>query len=130
MNVYAAALLLALGVPGASSCSVPSESNSEAPASAPAIPDTIVEIARARLAEDTQQSNRARLVSAERATFNDGSLGCPQPGMFYTMAIVEGYRVIFEVEGETFDYRLNSQGAIKRCNATGIEVHASKPGMG
>jgi hypothetical protein len=36
------------------------------------------------------------VVSAERVTWNDGSLGCPSPGRSYTQALVPGYRVQLE----------------------------------
>lgn len=45
-----------------------------------------------------------RVVSAESVTWNDGSLGCPKPGMMYTMALVPGYRIVLEAGGKTYDY--------------------------
>lgn len=45
-----------------------------------------------------------RVVSAEEVVWNDGSLGCPEPGMMYTMALVPGYRVVLEAEGRTYNY--------------------------
>ena len=34
------------------------------------------------------------LVSAESVTWPNGALGCPQPGMSYTQAVVDGMRVV------------------------------------
>lgn len=34
------------------------------------------------------------VVVAEPVTWSDGSLGCPEPGMMYTQAVVDGYRVL------------------------------------
>jgi len=31
------------------------------------------------------------IVRAEAVVWNDGSLGCPEPGMMYTQALVNGY---------------------------------------
>ena len=45
------------------------------------------------------------LISAEAVTFTDGSLGCAEPGMSYTQALVDGMRVVVEVDGTTYDYR-------------------------
>ncbi|WP_223171051.1 hypothetical protein [Microbacterium sp. NIBRBAC000506063] len=45
------------------------------------------------------------LVTAERVTFSDGSLGCPQPGQSYTQALVDGMRVIVTADGKHYDYR-------------------------
>jgi hypothetical protein len=37
-------------------------------------------------------------------TWNDGSIGCPQPGVSYTQALVEGARVTLLHEGTTYAY--------------------------
>lgn len=41
---------------------------------------------------------------AEAVTWSDGSLGCPEPGMAYTQALVDGYRIELEVGGESVAY--------------------------
>ncbi len=41
---------------------------------------------------------------AEPVTWPDGSLGCPQPGMMYTQALVPGYRIVVEAAGEDLHY--------------------------
>lgn len=55
------------------------------------------------------------VVSAQAITWNDGSLGCPQPGVMYTMALVEGFQVVFDVDGETYDYHLSDRGQFVLC---------------
>jgi hypothetical protein len=55
------------------------------------------------------------VVSAEAITFPDGSLGCPEPGMLYTQALVDGYKVVATAAGQTFDYRGTGPGAFRRC---------------
>ncbi len=42
--------------------------------------------------------------TAEAVTWRDGSLGCPEPGMMYTQALVEGYLIRFEAGGERYEY--------------------------
>lgn len=44
------------------------------------------------------------VVTNEAVTWSDGSLGCPEPGQFYTQALVEGYRIVVEAGTETFEY--------------------------
>ncbi|MCZ2114073.1 MAG: hypothetical protein LC131_09595 [Anaerolineae bacterium] len=56
------------------------------------------------------------LVSAQAITWNDGSLGCPQPGAMYTQALVNGFQVIFDVAGETYDYHLSDGGYFTLCS--------------
>ncbi|MCM3697472.1 hypothetical protein [Microbacterium oleivorans] len=55
------------------------------------------------------------LVSSERVEFSDGSLGCPAPGMSYTQAVVDGYRVIVRADGRTFDYRFGTGDEPRLC---------------
>ena len=43
--------------------------------------------------------------SQEGVTWPDGSLGCPEPGMMYTQALVEGYRVVIRAGERTYDFR-------------------------
>jgi len=45
-----------------------------------------------------------RLVAREEVTWRDGSLGCPQPGMRYTQALVDGYKITLEFQGITYAY--------------------------
>lgn len=44
------------------------------------------------------------VVSREGVTWRDGSLGCPQPGMSYTQALVDGYKITLEAGGTTYAY--------------------------
>ncbi|HEU0068085.1 MAG TPA: hypothetical protein VFQ26_02335, partial [Nitrospiraceae bacterium] len=42
--------------------------------------------------------------SAQRVTWRDGSLGCPEPQMQYTQALVPGWRGILRVGDAIYDY--------------------------
>lgn len=42
-------------------------------------------------------AERLRVASVQAVTWPDGALGCPQPGMLYTQALVPGWRVTIEV---------------------------------
>lgn len=61
------------------------------------------------------------VLRAEAVTWQDGSLGCPEPGMSYTQALVDGYWVELVADGETLDYRLSSDGGVKFCAGGGSE---------
>ncbi|MFN8471805.1 MAG: hypothetical protein U0822_06390 [Anaerolineae bacterium] len=54
--------------------------------------------------EPTLKASDIHVQTAEAVTWNDGSLGCAQPGMMYTMALVPGYRVVLEANGKTYSY--------------------------
>lgn len=56
------------------------------------------------------------LTQIEAVTWPDGSLGCPQPGMMYTMAIVEGYRITYKVAGEAYYYHTAGGKRFNYCD--------------
>ena len=55
------------------------------------------------------------VLRAESVVWNDGSLGCPEPGVTYTDAPVDGYWVELDAAGEKFDYRATASGYFRRC---------------
>jgi len=57
-----------------------------------------------------------RIVSAEEVTWPDGSLGCPQPGMAYTQALVPGFRVVLDVAGEEQHFHAAQGGEFNFCD--------------
>jgi hypothetical protein len=93
------------------------------PAASIELPDLVGEVPEQILLEIMQQVAAStgapladlELVEARAVTWNDGSLGCPEPGQFYTQALVDGYWVVIEVAGETFDFRVGSNGEFKFC---------------
>jgi hypothetical protein len=53
---------------------------------------------------------------AEAVTWPDGSLGCPEPGMFYTQALVDGYWIVIEAGSQSLDYRVTGNGNFRLCD--------------
>lgn len=50
------------------------------------------------------EPGQVTVVSSEEVTWQDGSLGCPEPGMRYTQALVNGSRIILEAGGKQYHY--------------------------
>lgn len=61
------------------------------------------------------KSATVNVVKMEETVWRDGSLGCPQPGMMYTQALVDGYWIILEVDGVEYDYRATQNGTFRLC---------------
>lgn len=55
------------------------------------------------------------VTQAQGIIWNNGSLGCPQPGEMYTQALVNGYWMILEIEGQKYDYRASETGYFFLC---------------
>jgi hypothetical protein len=52
------------------------------------------------------------LSHAEQVTWNDGSLGCPQPGQLYTQMLVDGYRIVAITNAGRMEYHTDAQGSV------------------
>ena len=92
---------------------------SESPESAPIVgevPEEILSEIIADLASQTGADEQTiEVIRSQAVNWNDGSLGCPKPGEFYTQAYVNGYWVVLEIEGEQYDYRAAETGYFFRC---------------
>ena len=84
------------------------------------VPD---ELLAAILADAAQRAGvsteEIEVTAANAVTFTDGSLDCPEPGMMYTQALVDGYRIVVEVAEEELDYRVGSGGSFRLCEGGG-----------
>jgi hypothetical protein len=76
--------------------------------------DVLASVTTAAATEAGVSADQVTVISAEPVTWGDGSLGCPQPGMMYTQALVDGYRVIVDAGGEQLDYRVGN-GQVRLC---------------
>jgi hypothetical protein len=61
-----------------------------------------------------------KVVSEDAVTWPDGSLGCPQPGMLYTQALVPGYRIVLQAGEQTLNYHAMSRGRPVFCPASRV----------
>lgn len=77
-----------------------------------------IEAAKADLAMrvDVRESD-IKVVEAKDVTWPDGSLGCPEEGMVYTQAVVEGGQVLLAVDGRLYDYRVDSDDNVFLCSS-------------
>jgi hypothetical protein len=57
------------------------------------------------------------LTHAEQVTWSDGSLGCAEPGRFYTQNLVPGYRLVARTTEGEFTYHTDSRGNVVNCAA-------------
>ena len=70
---------------------------------APLTPDAI--IARSDLAQRLQVDEESiEIVRVEELEWPDGSLGCPQPEMLYTQALVNGVFIQLSFDGQSYNY--------------------------
>ena len=116
-------LLFALPPAGAAAASAPASRALAGPQSASGTArdaglPAMVEAARADAAQRTGLADDAlRVQSAEAVVWPDGSLGCAQPGMRYTMALVPGYRIQIQAGNRLLDYHAGQSGQLLLCPA-------------
>ena len=115
---------LALGLAALAACAA------EAPPASPPTPAAVspapavvslASVTEAALADAAKrtglEADALKVLSAEAVTWSDGSLGCPQPGMMYTQALVPGFRIRVRAGAETLDYHAGRSGQPTLCPA-------------
>ena len=79
-------------------------------------PDDLMDAIQTDLETRTGQNRSAFVVlQSEFVVWSDGSLGCPQPGMAYTQALVEGYQVRLAIGEKIYDYHASQNGYFVLC---------------
>lgn len=80
------------------------------------VPDDIMEAVMASLSGELEDPETSiEVIRAEAVVWPDGSLGCPEPGVSYTQALVDGYHIELAVDDRVFDYRVGSVDNFKLC---------------
>jgi hypothetical protein len=103
--------------PATSASSQPASSEDAAVGAPEGIPDEVWGAIMTDLAERVgAQVAEPTVVRAAPTTWNDGSLGCPEAGQVYTQALVDGYQVVLEVDGERFDYHVGRGTDVRLCD--------------
>jgi hypothetical protein len=69
------------------------------------------------------QESAVVLARAERVTWNDGALGCPQPGMSYIQALVPGYRVVARTADRELIYHTDESRHALACAQASPRTH-------
>jgi hypothetical protein len=73
--------------------------------------------------------NQIKVLSAEKVTWRDGSMGCPEPGGFYTQTLVPGFRIRLMAGGETLVYHTDARrNQILVCPAERAQAPLPAPG--
>jgi hypothetical protein len=119
--VSIAGLLACAEPPGTETQAAPEDPaplTTDSDATTTGIPDTILSALREDLARRSgAAAGGIRVVSARAMQWNDGSMGCPQPGQSYMQVIVDGFHVILEAQGRSYDYRTNTRGGFVLCES-------------
>ena len=96
-----------------------------------AVTNTPAEMIEAALDDAANRSTTARadikVTSAEAVTWSDGSLGCPQPGMLYTQALVAGYRIVLHAGTQVLNYHAAARGKPVFCPASRVVAPTAGP---
>ena len=69
------------------------------------------------------------VVERVEKTWPDGSLGCPQPGMNYTQALVEGSLLVLEVDGKRYNYHAGGGRGYFLCERLKLVPGGVGPGV-
>lgn len=81
----------------------------------PGIKDPVVQAMLDLSARVGADVDDIELVSLLEVTWRDGSIGCPEPGVAYTQALVPGQQLILQVNGEEYYYHSGKNSIFKYC---------------
>lgn len=97
----------------------PAGDSPQPPGYVAAVNPDLQSIVDAALDDASKRTGRDRstlvVVSREAVVWPDGGLGCPEPGVRYTMAPVEGYRIRIQAGADLLDYHANRRGYLVLC---------------
>ncbi|MBG6094242.1 hypothetical protein [Nocardioides luteus] len=96
--------------PGANVSDVPTTSD-PTPAEDPKVAAAIADLAK----RQGVKSEEITVVSNDKVTWRDASLGCPEPGKMYAMVLTDGVRVVLEAAGKTYEYHGGESGPVSFC---------------
>ena len=68
-------------------------------------------MAARRALYDSRAMAAATLVALEPVDWPNTSLGCPEPDMLYAQVITPGFRLVFEYEGQQYEYHTDQDGS-------------------
>ena len=82
------------------------------------VPSDLLESIMADATSRVATESSIIVVRAQSVTWSDGSLGCPEPGVSYTQALVDGYWVVLDADGQMLDYRVSARGGFRLCEGS------------
>lgn len=90
------------------------------------VPSEIMDEILSDMVERTgAEAGDIKVIWVESRVWNDGSLGCPKPGEVYIQMLINGYWVVFDVEGVEYDYRASVSGHFNLCEGASMPPHTS-----
>lgn len=89
-----------------------------------------VDQARSELARRSEVAPEAiDVLAAEYVTWPNGALGCPEPDMMYTQALVPGYRIVLAVDGQRHHYHGARDKPPSHCPAARVSPPVKGGGL-
>lgn len=86
------------------------------------VPADVMGRTRAHLADRLSvPADELETVRAQAMQWPNGAMGCPQPGINYTQALVSGYWIVLRHGGRNYDYRIAESGHFVLCE--GMQVN-------
>lgn len=85
------------------------------------VPDDVIasDVVQAAIADLVGRTgadpSEIEVVSVDEVRWRDGSIGCPQPGMSYTQALVDGTKIVLRYNGFPYDYHQGGARPVFHC---------------
>lgn len=99
-------------IPESTAASTPADDST---ALTPNAPTEHLDAIRADLTNRGVDNSELTVTHARQVTWQDGSLGCGEPGATYTQAQVEGWQIVVNAAGQSYDYRFGGNTTPMLC---------------
>ena len=91
--------------------------------------ESLIEKAKEDLAQRLSIAiTQINLVETKEVVWPDASLGCPKRGVLYIQVLTDGYLILFEVNGTTYEYHTDTGEQVILCESLEFPVIPVKPG--
>ncbi len=77
--------------------------------------DSLIQQAQDLLRTQLNKDSEIRLQSFDWVTWSNAALGCPQTDRMYAQVLMEGYRIIFLVDGQSYAFHGSRDNAPFYC---------------
>jgi hypothetical protein len=124
-----ATLVIFLAAAGGCAAQDAMPAKKEVPVANPdSVSDAMIAAAKADAVQRTGKAEKdITVVSAERVTWSDSSMGCPVPGRMYAQVLTPGYRIVLKVGSEQMSYHAGAVGKPVLCPAGRATPPAASP---
>lgn len=90
---------------------------------------SLIEKAKADLAQRLSVStSQIKAIETKEVSWSDASLGCPKLGVLYIQVVTDGYLILLDANGATYEYHTDTGEQVILCENPEFPIIPVTPG--